>query len=146
MKRILFTSVMLMLLAASTQAQKYVVFSMNNKVNIVTKKGMRHLRPREKLTAQDVILIPYDTTLELFDKDDKKKFIIKTPGKGSIEGFINDNRNEAVTLSGRLFKFMVSWMTGETEVRGEGNSDPGTVTREEMTDSTVIIINDATNL
>lgn len=142
MKRILLISMLLLLFVSKGFTQKYVVYRMSNKVNLVTKRGSRHLRQREKLTPDDIVLIPYNTTLELFDKDSKKKYIIKTPGKGTIEGFINDNRNETVELSSRLFKFMVSWMTSETDVRGEGNSDPATVTREEAKDSTVIILRD----
>ena len=140
MNKILLTSLFLMLCICNTKAQKYVVYKMDNKINLVTKKGMRRLHTRDKLMPENIILIPYNTTLELFDKENKKKYIIKTPGKGSINDFIKDNRNETIALSTRLFKFMVSWMTGKTELRGEGNSDPGTITREEGKDTTVIII------
>ncbi len=131
---------LLLLPGCHSFAQRYVVYRMDNNVSIVTKRGMRHLHTREKLVPKNVIMIPYNTTLELFDQENKKKYIIKTPGKGTVDDFIKDNRNERVSLSVRLFRFMVSWMTGETEVRGEGNSDPGTITREEGKDSTVIII------
>lgn len=140
MKRVILISIALFCLTINGWAQKYVVYKMDNKVNLVTKRGMRHLHTREKLSPDNIILIPYNTTLELFDKESKKKYIIKTPGKGAIDDFIKDNRNETITLSARLFKFMVSWMTGDTEIRGEGNSDPGTITRKEEKDSTVIFI------
>ena len=127
-------------------AQKYIVYSMDNKVDYVTGKGVRRLKVKDELTPQDVIVIPYNTTLELFDKADKKKFIIRTPGKGNVNGFIKNNKNEIVSLSGRMFTFMMRWMAGDVVNRGEGHSDPGTITREEFVDSTVIVVNDSTEL
>ena len=51
-----------------------------------------------------------------------------------------------ISLSGRMFTFMMRWMAGEVVNRGEGHSDPGTITREEFVDSTVIVVNDSTEL
>ena len=124
-------------------AQKYIVYSMSNKIEYVAKDKVKRLKVKDELTPQDVLVIPYNTTLELFDKVDKKKFIIRTPGKGSVNAFIKDNKNETVSLSGRMFTFMMRWMAGDGANHGEGHSDPGTVTREEFVDSTVILVQDS---
>ena len=108
MKRILLISMLMSIALCKGYAQKYFVYRMNNKVSLVTKRGSKNLRQRQTLTPNDVVLIPYNTTLELIDKDSKKKYIIKTPGKGTINGFIKDSRNETINLSNRLFKFLVS--------------------------------------
>ncbi len=142
MRKLLFILFFIILGIDTSIAQKYVVYKMSNEVNRVTRKGIKRLRQRDKLTPNDIVMIPFNTTLELFDKDSKKKYIIKTPGKGSVDEFIKDNRNETVALSSRLFRFMVAWMTSDTYARGEGYSDSGTITREEAKDSTVIIIQD----
>ena len=146
MKRVLALLFMAVLSQFHSHAQKYVVYSMDNKIDYVAKDKVRRLKVKDELTPQDVITIPYNTTLELFDKVGKKKFIIKTPGKGSVSGFINDNKNEAVSLSGRMFTFMMRWMAGDGANHGEGHSDPGTVTREELVDSTVVIVKDSTEV
>ena len=130
---------------ADAYAQKYIVYSMTNKIDHVAKDKVRRLKVKDVLTPKDVVVIPYNTTLELFDQTEKKKFIIRTPGKGNINDFINDNKNETVALSGRMFTFMMRWMTGNGVNYGEGHSDPGTVTREELTDSTVIVVKDTLN-
>lgn len=146
MKRVLALLFFVAIGSFHAYAQKYVVYSMDNKIDYVAKDKVRRLKVKDELTPQDVITIPYNTTLELFDKMNKKKIIIKTPGKGSISNFVKDNKNEIVSLSGRMFTFMMRWMSGEGVSRGEGHSDPGTITREEFVDSTVIIVKDSTGV
>lgn len=141
-------SVLVLLLFAvfgnfSACAQKYIVFSMTNRIDRISKDKVRRLKVKDVLTPQDVVVIPYNTTLELFDETDKKKFIIRTPGKGNINDFIKDAKNESISLSGRMFTFMMRWMAGDGANHGEGHSDPGTVTREEYVDSTVIVVQDS---
>ena len=140
MRKVLVLLIFTILGNIHAYAQKYIVYAMNNKIDVVTTKHVRRLKIKDELTPQDVIMIPYNTALELFDKENKKKFIIRTPGKGSVNSFIKDDKNEIIHLSSRLFKFMMSWMTGDVMSHGEGHSDPGTVTREEAVDSTVILV------
>lgn len=144
MKKVLILLIFMVLNSVHIYAQKYIVYSMDAPIDYVIKDKVRHLKVKDELTPKDVIIIPYNTTLELFDKVSKKKIIIKTPGKGNVDGFIKDNKNEVISLSERMFTFMMRRMTDDVAGRSEGYSDPVTVTREEYADSTVILVRDGT--
>jgi hypothetical protein len=85
-----------------------------------------------------VVNIPYDAKLELFDEENHKQYIIKTPGRATISSLLKDNRNSVIALTDRYFRYILSQVRGKNETIIRSCSDPATVARERQIDSTAI--------
>ena len=119
-------------------AQRYVVYTMVGKPSLIVKQKQRALKLRDKLSPSSVINIPYDAKLELFDEENHKQYIIKTPGRATISSLLKDNRNSVIALTDRYFRYILSQVKGNNETIIRSCSDPATVAREEQLDSTEI--------
>jgi hypothetical protein len=104
----------------------------------IVKQKQRVLKLRDQLTPSTVVNIPYDAKLELFDEENHKQYIIKTPGRATISSLLKDNRNSVIALTDRYFRYILSQVRGKNETIIRSCSDPATVARERQIDSTAI--------
>lgn len=119
-------------------AQRYVVYTMIGKPSQIVKQKQRALKLRDQLTPSSVVNIPYDAKLELFDEENHRQYIIKTPGRATIGSLLKDKRNSVVALTDRYFRYILSQVKGNNETIIRSCSDPATVAREGQIDSTII--------
>ncbi len=122
-------------IATTSQAQRYVVYTLIGNPTLSVGKVTRQLKLREELMPSSVISIPADSKIELFDEANRKQYILKTPGRATIASFIKDNRNNVVTLTDRYYRYILSQVHGNNETIIRSCSDPATITREELVDS-----------
>lgn len=138
MKRLLLFFLCISWMSAIS-AQQYVVYTIVGKPTILTKKGARVLKLRDKVTPSSIVNIPYGAKLELFDEASRKQLIIKIPGNSSVASMLKDNRNSIVTLTDRYFRYILSQVQGNNETIIRSCSDPATIAREEQIDSTIFV-------
>lgn len=139
MKRYLI-NIAFFLFCFNINAQKYIVYAMVGKVNVNTKNGTRPMRLRETIIPTTKVTIPYNSSLELFDQENRRKYVINTPGTASVKDFINDKRNNTIELTARIFAFMLRRIASKENTLIQSCSDPAAVTREELKDSTIYVV------
>jgi predicted P-loop ATPase/GTPase len=113
---------------------------MIGKATLHTKKGTRPIQLREALLPTTKITVPFNATIELFDQQNRRKYVINTPGTASVKEFLDDKRNERIDLTARIFDYMVKRITSTDDTLIQSCSDPAAVTREELKDSTVYVV------
>ena len=98
------------------------------------------MRLRETIIPTSKVTIPYNSSLELFDQENRRKYVINTPGTASVKDFINDKRNNRIDLTARIFEYMVKRITSKDNTLIQSCSDPAAVTRDELKDSTIYVV------
>lgn len=117
--------------ATMAYAQKYIVMSITGHIAAETPGTARHeLRLRETLTPQSILNIPYKAQVELLDEKAKKKYVLKTPGKGSVGSMVANRQNSVIQLTTQYLAYAKSRLLGNGELSSRHYSDPATVTRE----------------
>ncbi len=129
--------ILLIIFSSNNNAQKCVVYTMVGEVTVHTQNGTRPVRLRETLQPAAKITIPYNTALELFDQENRRKYVINTPGTATVKEFINDKRNNKIDLTSRIFEYMVKRITSKDNTFIQSCSDPAAVTRDVLKDTTI---------
>lgn len=141
--RILLIAVFAVLTAGSIHAQKYVVYSVTGKAQVVLPEGKRDIKLRETLSPSTVINLPYGATLELIDTDSRRQYTLRQPGKAKLESMMADRRNSVLKLTSQYFDYIIAQVKGKSQVVSRRCSDPATVTREVAIDSMYIMEKDS---
>lgn len=131
------TCTILLVLSLQLNAQKYVVYSITGKVEVVSKGKSRQLKLREQLEHKTVLNLPYQASVELVDGRNNKKYIIKASGQGKVRDMLRDKNTSVINLTEAYLKYLQRQIRGKGETITVRCSDPATVKRqeEEMTDS-----------
>ena len=111
-------------------SQQYVVTSVTGQVSFVSGGNNPELALRQILTNNSVINIAYKAQVELLEEQNKKKYILKVPGKGPVGDMLKDRQNSVMQLTEQYLAYMKARINGAGELTSRRHSDPATVTRE----------------
>lgn len=129
----------LVVCGSMAHAQKCIVYSIIGKVSTVSGNKQRAIHLRETLNLNTTIMVSHNSTIELFDETNRKKYVISTQGSNTIANMLKDQRNETVGLTERYFKYIMANIKNNNETIVQTCSDIANVTREMLTDSTAYV-------
>lgn len=98
------------IVASLAWAQEYKVYNFIGSPVVITKDGQFVIQKRDLLTPFSEINIPYNSSLELFDEANRKQYILKTPGRGTVGNMLKNNQNSIISLNDRYFRFIINQM------------------------------------
>ena len=109
-----------------------MVYRLVGNVEIEKKEGkVKKLQLKDIVSPSTVVNVPYEAMVELLDKDNAKRYTIKTPGKGSIEEMAKEQGNTVLTLSKQYIAYVISQMQNSSKVvSAQKFTDFATVTRD----------------
>lgn len=117
-------------------AQKYIVYSMMGKVEVVENSKGRMLKLRDHLTPQSIIRIPVRGCVILFDEAGSKQYTLKHPGQATIKAMAANGNNSVKTLTKSFLVFMKNQISEGRSTYAMNCSDPACVTRQLDIDDT----------
>ena len=130
MKRSIFILGLSLFISAAT-AQQYVVTSITGQVTCEENgNGKKPLTLRQTLGPQTILNLPYKSQVELLEEQQKKKYILKVPGRGRIDEMLKDRQNTVMQLTEQYLAYLKARLKGKGEMTSKRFSDPATVTRE----------------
>ncbi len=132
MKRVFFISLFFFLIVPCLCSQDLMVYRLVGNVEIEKKEGkVKKLQLKDIVSPSTVVNVPYEAMVELLDKDNAKRYTIKTPGKGSIEEMAKEQGNTVLTLSKQYIAYVISQMQNSSKVvSAQKFTDFATVTRD----------------
>ena len=134
MKKRLFLllSLSVLLVTMAHAADQYTVTSIKGKITFMTNKGQRlPLEVADVIDNSTVINMPFHAVLEIVDKTNNKKYVIKAPGRAPVSVLLKDNRNTVENLTKQYVQTLVSNITGSGAVKGMIVTDPAAITRKQ---------------
>ncbi len=130
MRHSLFT-IAFFLFLGGVNAQNYVVTSITGEVMYEGEKGVKtEVKLRQKLSPQQILSLSYKAQIELLEEKNKKKYILKVPGRGALGEMLKDRGNTVLQLTEDYLAYMKTRLKGKGELTSKRHSDPATVTRE----------------
>lgn len=134
MKKRLFLllSLSVLLVTMAHAADQYTVTSIKGKITFMTNKGQRlPLEVADVIDNSTVINMPFHAVLEIVDKTNNKKYVIKAPGRAPVSVLLKDNRNTVENLTKQYVQTLVSNITGSGAVKGMIVTEPAAITRKQ---------------
>ena len=109
-----------------------MVYRIVGNVEMENRDGkMKKLQLKDVVTPSTVVNVPYEAMVELLDKDNAKRYTIKSPGKGPVEKMVKEAGNTVLTMSKQYIAYVVSQMQNSTKVvSAQKFTDFATVTRD----------------
>ena len=129
MKRLTILSLLLSLIVMA-RAQQFVVTSITGQVELEENATPSMLRLRQVLTPQNTLILSYKAQVELLDVQNKRQYIIKTPGRARLAVLLKDEKSTVMQLTLKYFEYLMKRVRGNGELTSRRYSDPATVTRE----------------
>jgi len=131
MKRVSLVPLFLFLIVPFLCSQDLVVYRLAGNVEVIKKGKAKKLQLKDIVTPTSVVNVPYESMLELLDKDNAKRYTITSPGRGTIEEMAKEEGNTVLTLSKQYVAYVISQMQNSPKVvSAQRFTDFATVTRD----------------
>ncbi len=121
---------LIFVIACALKAQDYRVYTTTGSPIVITKNGQIILKKRDLLTPLSEIIIPFNSSLELFDEANRKHYILKKPGQGKVSNMLKDGHNSIINLSDRYFNLIINNLNSKN-VNGM-DRDGAVITRDSL--------------
>lgn len=129
MKKIIL-SLLLCIVAQTALARKLVVLSVSGRPVVIENSERKAIKPGAVLDENAVISIPYNSSLDLVDRQASKQYHIKTPGRNQLSVFLSDKKNGVNSVTKRYLDYVTEQMNGGEKRAQRAHSDAATITRE----------------
>lgn len=87
------------------------------------------LKASDIITKSTELTVPYEGTIDIIDIKDKKRYVIKRVGKGTVEELVKVSGNSVSEITARYVIYVQKQMTNRELVSAQRYSDFATVTR-----------------
>ena len=97
----------ILLVASTSLAQTYTVYTVIGSAKIVNNKNTSTLLPRKQITADTRLLIEPESAVTLLDEKNNKMYSFSSEGSHTVRQLINMTRNNVKTISQKYMSYLV---------------------------------------
>ena len=132
MKKIILSLLMITFVLPS-MARKLTVLSVSGRPVVIENSVRKPIKPGEELTDDAVINIPYNSSMDLIDRQASKQYHIKTPGRNTLSEFLSNGKNGVSDVTKRYLDYVTEQVNGAAKRAQRAHSDAATITRQVAT-------------
>ncbi len=132
MKKIILSLLMITFVLPS-MARKLTVLSVSGRPVVIENSVRKPIKPGDELTDEAVINIPYNSSMDLIDRQASKQYHIKTPGRNTLSEFLSNGKNGVSDVTKRYLDYVTEQVNGAAKRAQRAHSDAATITRQVAT-------------